>query len=71
MHHGSFVEVGQLSHIVGFVEFGWVDFIDIIGVNISFLEKFRLAAVEANCTSPDRTLANIRLTHRPIITSHS
>lgn len=54
MHHGSFIEVGQLSHIVGFVEFGWVDFIDIVGVNISFLENFRLEAVEANCTSPDR-----------------
>lgn len=71
MHHGSFIEVGQLSHIVGLVEFGWVDFIDIIGVNISFLEKFRLAAVEANFTSPNRKLPNIRLTHRPIITSHS
>lgn len=47
MHHGSFVEMGELSHIVSFVKFGWVDFIDIIGVNVSFLEKLGLAAVEA------------------------
>lgn len=51
MHHRSFIEMGQLSHIVSFVKLGWVDFIDIIGVNVSFLEKLRLATMEEDCVS--------------------
>lgn len=47
MHHGSFVEMGELRHIVSFVKLGWIDFIDIIGVDVSFLEKLELAAIGA------------------------
>lgn len=52
VHYGSFIEVGELSHVISFVKLGWVDFVDVVGVNISFLGKLRLAAVEAELVAP-------------------
>lgn len=49
MHHRSFIEVGEFSHIVGLIKLCWIDFIDIIGVNISFLFKLvRPAQIESS-----------------------
>jgi hypothetical protein len=37
VYNGSFVEVGKFCHIIGFVEFGWVDLVDTIGADLPLL----------------------------------
>ena len=51
--------MGQLRHIVGLVELGWVHFVDALGVDITLL----LSSVN---TSPNCTLSST--TYRAIVT---
>ena len=40
VYHRSFIQVGKLSHVVRFVEFGWVDFVDAFEIDFTLLQQF-------------------------------
>ena len=39
MHDRSFIQVSQLSHVVGLVEFRWIDLVNAFEIDVSLLDQ--------------------------------
>lgn len=37
MNDGGFIQMCKFRHIIGFVELCWIDFIDLVSINLTLL----------------------------------